>query len=91
MTDALITATDKVEGVFDAMGLMQGTFAPVGRGAVGFAFGTWAAEAIRPEVSYNPNGTRRPWVLTTPDAENPTYIPWWTWGALTGLFCSTLI
>lgn len=91
MTEVLVTATDKLEGFFDSLGLMRGTFAPVGRAAIGFAGGTIVAEAIRPEVSYNPDGTRRPWAITHPDAENPTYLPWWVWGSLTGLFASTVI
>jgi hypothetical protein len=91
MTEFVVRVVDGAEGVFSSIGMGNGTLAPVARGATGFLAGSLIAEAVRPEVSYNSDGTRRPWVLSTPDAQNPTYVPWWVWGVLGGMFCSTFI
>lgn len=91
MTEYIVKVVDGAEGVFSSIGMGHGSLAPVARGAVGFLGGALLAEAIRPELSYNSDGTRRPWALTTPDAQNPTFVPWWVWGVFGGMFCSTFI
>jgi len=50
----------------------------IGRAAWAFAAGYVTMEAIKPTVSYNADGSKRPFIWFNPDSSaHPTYIPWW--------------
>lgn len=89
--DALLHVVDSTEQVMDGMGLMRGTFAPVGRFGAGFLGGTIIAEAFHPSVAYNADGSRRPFYFTSKEAGNSTFFPWWSFGVTGGLLLSTFI
>jgi hypothetical protein len=72
----------KVEQAFDSVGLMRGSFAPVGRAAVGFAVGTGIIYALNgmhlAPWAFDEYGNRRPFKYDDP--ENGTVLPWWAPG-----------
>lgn len=66
------------------------TAVPAGRAAAGMVLGGAIAFGLKPSVSFNPDGSTRPWVLTDSRAPNPTLLPYWAWvlvpGVVFGLF-----
>jgi hypothetical protein len=69
----------KIENAFDAVGLMRGSLAPLGRAAVGFAVGTGVVYALNgvhmAPFAFDEYGMRRPWIYDDP--ENGTSFTWW--------------
>lgn len=72
----------QIEGVFDSMGLMTGTMAPVWRASLGFALGTGLVYAVRPGFMFHENGSPRPWKYVSNQPGVSTSIPWWLPGSL---------
>lgn len=66
------------------------TAEPAGRAVVGMALGGALAFGLKPGVSFNSDGSTRPWILTDSKAPNATLLPYWAWvavpGVLFGLF-----
>jgi len=66
------------------------TASPIGRACAGMAVGGAIAFGLKPSVSFNADGSTRPWVLTDSKAPNPTLLPYWAWvlvpGVIFGLF-----
>lgn len=81
---------DPVENALDAVGLMQGPFAPVKRTVVGGAIGAGIVFGLQPALAFNEDGSLRPWSLTSsePDA---TPVPWWLMVAFPAFVLGILI
>lgn len=79
--EGVVSLTKKTEGVFAALGLGEGAFSPVARGAFGWTVGTAGVLVLKgmgyASFAFDDNGNTRPFVLFEPDAPNPTYFPWW--------------
>ena len=88
--ETAVALTDNLEHTFYGLGLGDGTFAPIGRGAVGFLVGSAAMEVFRPSVAYN-GLQRRPWAITSPSDPAGTYMPWWAPGVITGILFGVFI
>jgi len=78
----------KLEGVFDNMGMGNGAAAPAYRAGFGFVVGAGLMHAIRPDVSFNEDGSRRPWIYWPGEGNNPdaTSFPWWMPAAFIAAF-----
>lgn len=78
--EGVVNTVKSAEGVFASLGLGDGAFAPLARGAFGWALGTSGVMALRgmggASFAFDEQGAR-PFVLFEPDAPNPTYFPWW--------------
>jgi len=90
MTDVLYKVTDNLETTFTGLGLGDGTFAPVGRFAIGFVLGAGIMEVVRPSVAYN-GLQRRPWAVTSPSDPAGTFLPWWGPGIVGGILFGVFI
>jgi hypothetical protein len=64
-----VTAPEKL---FDAIGLMRGKYAPVGRAAVSFAAVSFVIWAVRPGFMFYEDGSPKP--MGGPEG---TSVPWW--------------
>lgn len=70
---------EPLESVFDALGAMQGSFAPAKRAAIGAGLG-YGILMLKPSFACNPDGSYRPFILTAQtdaDKQNATIFPWW--------------
>ncbi len=86
-----VVAVDKVEQVFDSLGMMRGAAAPILRFGTGFLIGGLLVYAARPSFAFDKDGSARPWVATAGDAKNATVTPWWGVGVAVGAAFSILI
>lgn len=84
-TDPMSTPMNAAEHFFDALGLMRGDFAPVGRAAVGFGIGAAVIWAARPSFAFGPDGSALPW------GKGGTSLPWYTLPAAFGIFCGLFV
>lgn len=84
-------ALDKVEGVYDALGLMRGTAAEARRFVFGNIIGAGLVYIIKPTSAFTSDGRARPWALLQPDSPEKTAFPWWMPGLLLGAFSGFLI
>lgn len=84
-----VSTTEKVwgsvEGVYAALGLMDGDAAPAKRMIVTAAIASGIVYAIRPKSAFDAQGPR-PWVLTSPADPRSTTAPWWLYAAAGGIF-----
>jgi len=64
----------------ELVNMVPGTSTPLGRVAVFGLAGTTFAYAVRPEMSFNKDGSARPWIVF--DSKNPeaTLFPYWAYG-----------
>lgn len=74
-----------VEGVYSALGLMEGDSAPAKRMIVTGALASGVVYAIRPKSAFDAQGPR-PWILTSPADPRSTTAPWWLWAAAGAIF-----
>lgn len=72
-----------MEAIQDRFALL-GLDSPVKRGVVGASIGYLITEAARPSISYNEDGSKRPWAVMDPEAKNATMFPWFLWPAVSG-------
>ena len=79
-----------IEDALDAVGLMQGAAAPLKRTAVGLALGGIVVFGLKPSLFFNPDGSLRPWSMTSNDA-NATPVPWWVGVAFPAVVLGVLI
>lgn len=87
-----------IEGVFDSLGMMSGTLAPVKRAALGAGVGFVLVKAVQPSSMYYEDGTPRPWAFSQVGAnydgsgtgQHSALVPWWAvpaaGAAIGGLF-----
>jgi hypothetical protein len=75
----------RMEGVYDALGLMQGSAAPAKRMIVTGAAVAGVVYAIRPKSAFDSQGAR-PWVLTSPQDPRATPAPWWFYAGAGAIF-----
>ena len=82
---------DPVENGLDAVGLMQGQYAPAKRTLAGAALGAAIVWGIRPGICWSKDGkTLRPWSLTSKDAD-ATPLPWWAIVAMPAVLLGVFI
>lgn len=81
---------DPIESVMDSMGLMQGDLAPAKRTIVGASIGAAAVFTIKPSISFNSDGSIRPWSMMSEEA-NATSVPWWVFTAFPAFVLGVLI
>lgn len=68
---------DRIEMLFDALGMMRGTFAIVKRFAFGFGIGTIIMWSWQPSFAFY-RGLARPWKALGDNGDIPaTWTPWW--------------
>lgn len=82
---------DGIEGVYDSMGLMTGEAAQARRFVFGALVGGGIMYLMKPTASYNPDGTPRPWAMSSPNASDKTALPWWAPGLAFGFFSGFLV
>lgn len=82
----LDTTLDKVEGVYDALGLMTGSAAEAKRFVFGCLMGAGVVYVLKPTSAFTPDGRARPWALLQPESPDKTAFPWWIGGLLFGVF-----
>jgi hypothetical protein len=87
-----------VENVFDSLGMMQGTLAPVKRAVFGAGVGYVLVKAIQPASMFYEDGTPRPWAWSQTGAnydgsgtgQHSAVVPYWAvpaaGAAIGGLF-----
>lgn len=63
-----------VPRIFSSLGL----YTPASRALAVGSLMSALLHVIKPELMFYEDGTTRPWVITSPDDESATYIPWWT-------------
>jgi hypothetical protein len=80
---------DPLESGFDAIGLGEGEFAPLGRAVVGGAIGYGIVIAFKPAVAYDEAGKERPFSID--GSNNGTLFPWWMFVAVPAIISSVLI
>ena len=78
------------ESMFDSLGMMRGSTAPLKRTLFGFGLGAGVTYALKPAVSFTGQNPR-PWVALKPDDPNATMVPWWMPGVATGFVFGVLI
>jgi hypothetical protein len=82
---------DPIENGLDAIGLMQGQYAPAKRTLAGCALGAAFVWGVKPDLCWKKDGrTLRPWKLTSNDPE-ATILPWWALVAAPGLLLGVFI
>ena len=82
---------DPLENAFDAVGAMQGEFAPLKRAAIGAAIGAGIAYGLKPAFAFDQtSGEPLPFALGS-DAANSTYFPYWAIIGLPAFVFSVLI
>jgi hypothetical protein len=82
---------DSLELIFDGLGLMRGTFAPLKRFLFGFGVTTIGVLWIKPGYAFY-RGSFRPYKLLGDTQDAPaTWTPWWTAPLATGLFLALFI
>jgi len=78
MADSIVGGAERF---FDGLGLMTGEYAIPKRMVVGGLLGAFVVTYFKPELMFE-NGQPRPWNMVsdakTPNAPNPTSLPWWT-------------
>lgn len=84
-TNPATTPMNAAESFFDAIGLMRGDFAPVGRAVVGFGIGSAVIWAVRPSFAFSSDGHALPW------GKGGTSLPWYTLPAALGIFCGLFV
>lgn len=87
-THAIITP---IENVFDSLGMMDGSMSPVYRALFGFTVGTGAMYAIRPSISFDQNGSPRPWSYVRNQPGVSTALPWWLPGAVLAILSGVFV
>lgn len=73
-SDPTSNPQNPAESFFDSIGLMRGSYAPVGRAAVGGGLGALIMFAVRPSFAFNADGSPKPWG----SGKGGTSIPWFT-------------
>jgi len=80
----LLAAPQNVaERFYDSVGLMRGTWSPVGRMALGFAIGSGLMWAIRPSCSFGPDGEPLP--------VEETSLPWWALPSVLAVYSGVFV
>ncbi len=74
-----------IEGVYDSLGLMEGSAAPAKRMIATGALAAGIVYAIRPKSAFDKEGPR-PWILTSPADPRATTAPGWLWSAAGAIF-----
>ena len=59
--------------------MIPGCNTPLGRVAVFGGAGTAYAYYVRPEMSFMPDGSPRPWIILEPNNQNATMFPYWAY------------
>lgn len=90
-TGMVTSVYDRIEMLFDALGLMRGTFAPMKRFVFGGGIALIIMMAYQPKYAFS-RGQIRPHVWMAGDSPVPsTWIPFWVPPLLTGLFLALFI
>lgn len=90
-TGVIGKAWSGVEGIYDSVGLMHGENAPAKRFVFGNIVGSGIMYAMKPAISFGPDGSPRPWALTSPNSANKTAMPWWMPGLAFGFFSGFMV
>lgn len=64
---------------------------PLTRFAFGSAVGAVVAWAVRPSVSFFPDGSPKPWTFFADPGEESTAMPWYVVSVLPGIFFSVFL
>jgi len=64
---------------------------PIGRVAMGAGLGLAVIYFVRPNMSFFPNGTARPWIVTNWENVEAAVVPWWAWPTVPALLFGFLI
>jgi hypothetical protein len=82
---------DPLEHGLDAIGLMQGEYAPAKRTLAGAAVGAAFVWGVKPRLAWSKDGkTLRPWSLTSKDPD-ATIVPWWAMVAIPAILLGVFI
>jgi hypothetical protein len=74
-----------------AVAAIPGCNSPLGRIAVFGGAGTAFAYGVKPSISFNPDGTVKPWILFDAMNPNATLFPHWMWGVLPAFIFGVLV
>jgi hypothetical protein len=74
-----------IEGVYDSLGLMEGSTAPAKRMIFTGGLASGVVYAIKPSSAFDSRGAR-PWILTSPGDPRATTSPWWIWAVAGAIF-----
>jgi hypothetical protein len=77
-----------IEGVLASI---PGCNTPLGRIAVFGGAGAAFAYGVKPSMSFNPDGTPKPWILFDALNPNATLMPHWMWGVLPAFIFGVLV
>ncbi len=83
--DPATTAINAPEQFFDALGLMRGEYAPVGRAALSFGLASALVWAVRPSLMFNADGTPKPY------GAKGTSFPWYVLPAVAAVIGGVFI
>ena len=68
-----------LDPIEELVAMVPGASTPLGRVAVFGAAGTAVAYFLRPEMSFNPDGSAKPWIILDPNNANATLFPYWAY------------
>lgn len=72
----------------DMFGALPGGKFPVGRALWAGGLGGTYMYVMKPRVSFTLQGDVRPWILTSPNADDSTWFPYWMWIVVPGALAS---
>ena len=64
---------------------------PAGRAAVFGSLGGGIAYFLRPSVSFNADGSPKPWIMFEANNANATLFPYWAWVVVPGVIFSVFV
>ena len=64
---------------------------PAGRAALFGGGGVAFAYFVRPSISFNVDGTPKPWILFDANNANATLFPYWAWAAVPAVLFSIFV
>lgn len=84
-------ANNVMAPVESAFSYIPGGNYPIGRVAIGAAAGGSVAYFVRPAMSFNADGSARPFILFDPQNPQATIFPWWAYIALPAVIFGVLL
>ena len=70
---------------------VPGGATPMGRVMVFSTAGTAFAYLVRPSMSFNEDGSAKPWIVTDANNPNATLFPYWAYTVLPGLLFGVFV
>ena len=75
----------------EALLCIPGCSGPLGRVAIFGGAGAAFAYGVKPSISFEADGTAKPWILFDPTNARSTLFPHWMWGVLPAVIFGVLI